>query len=98
MADPTSPNPDGLGALDAAGLRARVERTLALIRPAIRADGGDVELVSAACDGLVRIRLLGACVGCPSASMTLHHGIERALRNDLGPSIRVEAVGGRAVD
>ena len=96
MADPPSSNPDGLCDLDEAGLRTRVERTLALIRPAIRADGGDVELVSAAPDGLVRIRLLGACIGCPSASMTLHHGIERALRSDLGPSIRVEAVGGRA--
>jgi len=69
-----------------------VERLLALIRPSVQADGGDIELVSADPAGLVRIRLLGACVGCPSANQTLHHGIERTLRAELGPSIRVEAV------
>lgn len=91
MPDPHVPD---LGGLDGAALRSRVERTLARIRPAVREDGGDVELVSASPDGLVRIRFHGACVGCPSAGMTLHHGIERALRNDLGPTIRVEAVDG----
>lgn len=69
-----------------------VERVLALIRPAVQDDGGDIELVSLSEDGLVRVRFHGACVGCPSASMTLHHGIERTLRAELGPSIRVEAV------
>lgn len=71
---------------------AKVERLLGLIRPAIQDDGGDVELVSVTEDGLVRIRLHGACVGCPSAHMTLHHGIERTLRSELGEAIRVEAV------
>ncbi len=71
---------------------AKVERLLGLIRPAIQDDGGDVELVSVTDDGLVRIRLHGACVGCPSAHMTLHHGIERTLRSELGESIRVEAI------
>ncbi|MFM7260697.1 MAG: NifU family protein [bacterium] len=75
-----------------AAFRARVERLLALIRPAVQADGGDIELVSANPDGLVQIRLLGACVGCPSAHQTLHHGIERTLRGELGPTVRVEAV------
>lgn len=73
-------------------LRRRVERVLALIRPAVREDGGDVELVAVDTDGLVRVRLHGACVGCPSAGMTLHHGIERSLRAELGPHMRVEAV------
>ena len=63
-----------------------------MIRPAVQDDGGDVELVSVEQDGLVRIRLHGACVGCPSAHLTLHHGIERALRAELGDHIRVEAV------
>jgi Fe-S cluster biogenesis protein NfuA len=58
----------------------------------VQEDGGDLELVSATSDGLVRIRLHGACVGCPSAHQTLHHGIERTLRAELGPSVRVEAV------
>ncbi len=69
-----------------------VERLLGLIRPAVQADGGDIELVSADPAGLVQIRFLGACIGCPSANQTLHHGIERTLRAELGPTIRVEAV------
>ena len=69
-----------------------VERLLDRIRPAVQEDGGDLELVSASADGLVQIRLHGACVGCPSANQTLHHGIERTLRAELGPNLRVEAV------
>lgn len=76
----------------AAEFVAKVERLLGLIRPAIQDDGGDVELVSVSEGGLVRIRLHGACVGCPSAHMTLHHGIERTLRSELGEAIRVEAI------
>lgn len=76
-----------------ASFREQVERLLSKIRPAVQEDGGDLELVSATADGLVRIRLHGACVGCPSAHQTLHHGIERTLRMELGPSVRVEAVG-----
>jgi Fe-S cluster biogenesis protein NfuA len=94
---PTS-NPTSNSSDDAAGaaLRARVERVLGLIRPAIQEDGGDVELVSASAEGLVRIKFHGACVGCPSAHLTLHHGIERALRTELGDGIRVEAVAAKA--
>jgi Fe-S cluster biogenesis protein NfuA len=77
---------------DDLAFRAKVERLLALIRPAVQADGGDIELVSTQPDGLVQIRLLGACIGCPSANQTLHHGIERTLRGELGPTVRVEAV------
>jgi Fe-S cluster biogenesis protein NfuA len=79
-------------AADAAPFRRDVERVLALIRPSVQEDGGDIELVEAVAPDLVRIRFLGACVGCPSSSITLHHGIERTLRARLGPSIRVEAV------
>ncbi len=77
---------------DAARFTERVAQLLALIRPAIQEDGGDIELVAADPSGLVQIRLLGACVGCPSAGQTLHHGIERTLRAELGPDLRVEAV------
>ena len=51
-----------------------------MIRPAIRADGGDIELVDIDEAGVVSVRLLGACVGCPSSSMTLTMGIERNLK------------------
>lgn len=72
--------------------RRDVERVLALIRPSVREDGGDIELVETMAPSLVRIRFLGACVGCPSSSVTLHHGIERMLRAKIDPAIRVEAV------
>jgi len=93
MADPapnlTAPTgPDGA----AKNLAGEVERLLALIRPSVQADGGDLELVEVDPSGPVRIRLLGACVGCPSSHVTLHQGIERTLRSQLGPHIRVEAV------
>ena len=77
---------------DDPAFRERVERVVAKIRPAVQDDGGDLEVVTASPDGLVRIRLHGACVGCPSANQTLHHGIERTLRAELGPNLRVEAV------
>jgi len=70
----------------------RVERVLNLIRPTVQSDGGDVELVGVTNDGVVQIRLHGACVGCPSSSMTLRVGIERNLKTHV-PEVRgVEAV------
>lgn len=73
-------------------LHERVARVLELIRPAIQSDGGDVELVEVTADGTVRIRLHGACVGCPSSDVTLQMGIERNLRAYV-PEVRgVEAV------
>lgn len=93
---PTSTSRDDAADAAGAALRTRVERVLGLIRPAIQEDGGDVELVSASAEGLVRIKFHGACVGCPSAHLTLHHGIERALRAELGEGIRVEAVAAKA--
>jgi len=70
----------------------RVERVLNLIRPSIQADGGDIELVSVNREGKVRIRLHGACVGCPSSSMTLRMGIERNLVQHVPEVTSVEAV------
>ncbi len=70
-----------------ASLRERVERVINLIRPAVQSDGGDLELVRITPDGVVEIRLHGACVGCPSSSMTLQVGIERNLKAHV-PEVR----------
>lgn len=59
-----------------------VQEVLDLLRPAMRADGGDVELVEIV-DGVVRVRLCGTCIACPSKNLTLKHGIERTLRARL---------------
>lgn len=73
-------------------LRERVNAVINLIRPAVQADGGDVEVVDVTADGVVRIRLHGACVGCPSSTITLQMGIERNLKEHI-PQVRaVEAV------
>jgi Fe-S cluster biogenesis protein NfuA len=75
-----------------APLREQVARVLDLIRPAVRADGGDLELVDVSPTGVVRIRFLGECVGCPSSGMTLQLGIERNLRQRVPEVTGVEAV------
>lgn len=63
-----------------------VERVIERIRPAIQADGGDVQFVDMD-EGVVRLRLMGACVGCPMATMTLQAGIERMIRQEV-PDIK----------
>ena len=83
-AAPTQPPP--------APLRDRVQGVINLIRPAVQADGGDIELVDVAPDGLVQIRFHGACHGCPSSNMTLHDGIQRNLRERVPEVTRVVAV------
>lgn len=67
----------------APSLRDKVLAVINLIRPAVQADGGDIELVDVQDDGQVSIRLHGACIGCPSSHMTLQHGIERNLREKI---------------
>jgi len=64
-------------------VRERVQNVINLIRPAVQADGGDVELVDVLPDGTVQIRFHGACHGCPSSTMTLQMGIERNLREKV---------------
>jgi Fe-S cluster biogenesis protein NfuA len=61
-------------------VRQRVEDVINLIRPAVQADGGDIELVDVTAAGEVKIRFHGACHGCPSSNMTLKDGIARNLR------------------
>lgn len=64
-------------------IRERVQGVINLIRPAVQADGGDIELVDVKEDGVVQIRFHGACHGCPSSTMTLQMGIERNLREKV---------------
>jgi len=61
-------------------LKERVQTALNDVRPALQADGGDVELVEVSEDGIVKVRLKGACGGCPMAQMTLSQGIEKHLK------------------
>jgi Fe-S cluster biogenesis protein NfuA len=68
---------------EGAVLRQSVEKILDLIRPAVQSDDGDVELVDVSDDGIVRVRFHGACVGCPSSSITLQVGIERNLKQHI---------------
>ncbi len=69
----------------------KVKTALAQIRPALQADGGDVELVDVK-DGTVRVKLTGACGGCPMATMTLKKGIERILKEQVPEVKEVVAV------
>ena len=72
-------------------MKQKVEESLARVRPALQADGGDVELVDVK-DGVVMVKLTGACGGCPMAAMTLRNGIERVLREDVPEVKEVVAV------
>lgn len=64
-------------------MRDEVEKVLQLVRPALQADGGDVELVDVSEEGVVSVRLKGACGSCPMSTMTLKMGIERTLRDKI---------------
>jgi Fe-S cluster biogenesis protein NfuA len=64
-------------------LKERVKEVLDKVRPALQADGGDVELVDVSEDGLVKVRLKGACAGCPMSQMTLKQGIESTLKQEI---------------
>jgi Fe-S cluster biogenesis protein NfuA len=64
-------------------MKTKVQEVLNLIRPALQADGGDVELVDVTADGIVSVKLTGACGSCPMSTMTLKMGIERTLRDKL---------------
>ncbi len=72
-------------------MKDKVETVLAQVRPALQADGGDVELVDVN-EGIVRLKLKGACAGCPMATMTLRHGIERILKEQIPEVKEVVAV------
>ena len=69
-----------------------VEEALAKIRPNLQADGGNVELVDVTDDGVVKVRLTGACCGCPMSQTTLSAGIEKTLKEEIPEIKKVEAV------
>ena len=73
-------------------MQQKIEKALAKVRPSLQADGGDVELIEVSDEGGVKVRLTGACGGCPMATMTLKAGIERVLRKEVPEVKRVEAV------
>ena len=70
----------------------QVLAVLELIRPAVKEDGGDIELVATSAEGEVQIRFLGACIGCPSSEITLRDGIARHLRDRIPTVTAVVAV------
>ena len=69
----------------------KVKKTLEKIRPMLQMDGGDVELVNVK-DGVVKVRLKGACHGCPMSQMTMQHGIEQTLKKEVSGIKKVESV------
>ena len=70
----------------------KVEKALQTIRPYLKADGGDVQLVRVTPEGIVEVKLTGACSDCPMSQMTLRAGVERALIREVPGIRRVEAV------
>ncbi len=73
-------------------MREKVEEVINSIKPLLQADGGDVELIDVSDDGIVKVKLVGACAGCPGAQMTLKMGIEKKLREAVPEVKKVVAV------
>ncbi|MGD0783796.1 MAG: NifU family protein [Candidatus Aminicenantales bacterium] len=73
-------------------MKEKIEAALNKIRPQLRLDGGDVQLVEAGADGVVKVKLTGACGGCPMSQMTLKMGIERILKKEVPEVKEVIAV------
>jgi Fe-S cluster biogenesis protein NfuA len=72
-------------------MQEKVEEILAKVRPALERDGGNVELVEVE-DGTVKVKLVGACAGCPMSTLTLKNGIERILKQEIPEVKEVVAV------
>jgi len=73
-------------------MKEKVKIALSKIRPSLQVDGGDVELIEVTPDGVVKVRLTGACGGCPMSQMTLKMGIERVLKQEVPELKEVVAV------
>jgi Fe-S cluster biogenesis protein NfuA len=73
-------------------MKEEVQKVLDTVRPALQADGGDAELVDVGSDGVVKLRLTGACAGCPMSQLTLKEGIEKVLKEKLPQVTSVESV------
>jgi Fe-S cluster biogenesis protein NfuA len=72
-------------------MKENVEKALQMIRPSLQADGGDIELIDVV-DGIVKVRLTGACGGCPMSQMTLKMGVEKVLKQQVPEVKSVETV------
>ena len=73
-------------------MKEEVKKAIEELRPHLKADGGDVELVDVTKEGIVKVRLLGACEGCPMRKMTLTHGITRFIKKKVPEVKEVQAV------
>ena len=68
-------------------MKEEVQKAINIVRPNLQADGGDVELVDVSADGVVKVKLTGACHGCPMSQMTLKMGIEKIIKQQV-PSVK----------
>ena len=73
-------------------LKEKIEDALNKVRPSLQADGGDVELIDVDEDGVVKVKLKGACGGCPMSQMTLKMGIEKVLKQNVPEISRVDSI------
>lgn len=73
-------------------LKEKVEAALNKVRPSLQADGGDVQLIDVDENGVVKVKLQGACAGCPMSQMTLKMGIEKILKQNVPEVSKVESV------
>jgi Fe-S cluster biogenesis protein NfuA len=73
-------------------MKEKVQAAIEKIRPMLKADGGDVELIDVSDTGVVQVRLQGACSGCPMSQMTLKNGIERIIKQEVPEVTAVESV------
>ena len=73
-------------------MKEKVEAAINKVRPALQADGGNVELVDVSPDGVVKVKLTGACGSCPMSQMTLKMGVEKALKQQVPEVKSVESV------
>jgi len=73
-------------------MKEQIEQALEKIRPALQRDGGDIELVDVEENGVVKVRLTGACSGCPMSQMTLKQGVERIVKQLVPEVTTVESV------
>lgn len=72
--------------------KSKVQETINTIRPLLQRDGGDVELIEITDDGIVKVKLVGACGTCPMSTLTLKNGIEAKLKQEISEVKAVEAV------
>ncbi|MDR1952529.1 MAG: NifU family protein [Elusimicrobiota bacterium] len=73
-------------------MREKVEKALDTVRPGLQADGGNVEIVDVSDDGIVKVKLVGACGSCPMAQMTLQFGVTKAIKELVSEVKEVQAV------